>query len=92
MLYILVINMLSGFGNQQWMKKTYETTRRKIMLDREGYSDEDLEEYECTRIDLGGGMTDSSNYKIKQYPYPIDHKIRSRKTLDIREVDPRIGD
>lgn len=84
--------MLTGLGEEEWMTNTFQDKRNKIREDRTKYNSSDLERYDCESIDIGGGETDSDNYEIKQYPYPINTTIRPKKKMDIRNYDPRIGD
>lgn len=82
--------MLSGFGNQEWMKKKFEDKRVKVLEDRTKYDDEDRERYDCESIELGGGKTIDDTYEYEQFPYPIEASIRTKKDLDIRD-NPKVG-
>ena len=85
--------MLTGKGNQYWLTNKYEDKRRKAMVDRTKYSDATLDEVDVLDyLELGGGENNPDTFEIKQFPYPIDQSIRSKKTVDIRDVDPKIGD
>jgi len=84
--------MLHGKGSQYWMTNTYEEKRQKALEDRTKYSDSVLSDLDVlTDTTLGGGKTDPDTYQIKQFPFPIDSSIKSKKAVDIRNVDPRIG-
>jgi len=81
--------MLSGLGDEEWITGKFQTKRIKVKVDRTKYDSDDLERYDCQSINIGGGITDSDTFEIKQYPFPI---VNQRSTLDIREYDKRIGD
>jgi len=84
--------MLYGKGSQYWMTSDYEDKRRKALVDRSKYSNTVLEDADVLNdIRLGGGTTDDDSYEIKQFPFPLDPSIKSRKTLDLRKEDPRTG-
>jgi len=84
--------MLHGKGSQYWMTSEYQEKRRKALEDRSKYSDITLDDLDVLDDDrLGGGKTDNDSYEIKQFPYPLDSTIKSKKTIDIRKVDPRVG-
>jgi hypothetical protein len=83
--------MLTGKGDQYWMTKKYQDNRRKAMEDRTKYNDDKLEDLDVLEeIDLGGGETDYHTYQIKQFPFPIDQSIKTRKKVNLIDVDPRI--
>jgi len=84
--------MLTGRGDQEWMKKDVQDSRNKALENRTGYSDAELERLEITSIEDGGGETDSDNYKVKQYPFPLDTTTGTRQKKDIRYTDKRIGE
>lgn len=83
--------MLDGRGDQQFLTQKHEKNRRKALLDRTKFSDDELEELEVS-FPQGGGMTRDDVYTVDQYLYPMDSTIRKRKSVDLREVDPSIGD
>jgi len=81
--------MHTGLGEENWYRKKYEKHRREALEDRYDFTDEELEKYEV-EFPLGAGRTDETFYKVKQFPFPTDLSVRSRKTIDIRKV-PRLG-
>ena len=84
--------MLCGKGDQFWMTKKYNDRRAKALENRSSYSTTRLDETDTlTDTSLGGGTTNNDTYEFKQFPFPMDASIKSRKTLDIRDVDKRIG-
>ena len=84
--------MLTGLGNQAWMKESYEDDRRKALDDRTKYSDEELEILDLDdNISLGGGKTNPKSYVINQYPYPQDTAIRPKLQMDLRLRNPKVG-
>jgi len=83
--------MLHGYGNQKFLKKSYLEDRRKALLDRSKYNEEDLEELEIIE-DEGSGRTNPTNTIIKQFPYPVDSTVRSKQKVDIRKIDPTLGE
>jgi len=84
--------MLHGQGdNQKWLKKSYEEDRQKALLDREGFSDEELEDLEVS-VPQGGGSTDPNTWYIWQDPFPIDASVRPRKKVYINKLLPRVGE
>ena len=84
--------MLYGKGSQYWMTSKFEDKRVKALEDRSKYSDDTLETLELLDDDrLGGGNTKDDSYEVKQSPFPLDASISSKKTLDLRDVDPRVG-
>ena len=85
-----------GIGNysendQSWMTDKYQKKRVKGLEDREKLSASELLTYEISGAQ-GGGRTITSTYEVKQFPFPVDTTIRRKKTIDIRKVDPRIGE
>lgn len=85
-LYYLRI-MLHGKGDQYWMTKRYEQKRLKALEWRFRFSDEQLEDYDVEEP-LGDGRYYYRVWRRKQMPFPY----RNKKYVDIRKVDPRIGD
>ena len=84
--------MLTGTGSQAWMTAKYQEKREKALKDRTKYSDERLEEVDILdKPAHGGGRTNDDIYEIDQFPFPLDQSIRSRKKIDIRKEDPRVG-
>ena len=87
------IELLHGKGDQYFLTKEYQEKREKALRDRTKYVDATLDDLDLLDdTTLGGGKTDNSNYMIKQFPFPLDSSIKSKKTLDIRIADPRISD
>jgi hypothetical protein len=85
--------MLHGKGDQYWMTEEYEKDRRKALKDRSKYSDTQLDKVDLLdKPHLGGGRTDPDNWEVWQFPFPMDQSIRRRQKVDIRKVDPAIGD
>jgi len=84
--------MLHGKGkDQRFLTESYSEDRNKAITDHTGYTDAELAELEVTLAD-GGRKTDPETYRIYQFPFPVDQTVRSRKKIDIRKVDPRIGE
>lgn len=84
--------MLHGMGSdQEWMTKKWEETRKKILLDRTGYSAADLVRYEI-EDGQGEGDTNSEIWWIEQHPFPMNTDIRSKKIIDTRKSDPKKGE
>jgi len=81
--------MLTGLGDDYWMRKKYEDRRRKGLENRYAYDSAYLTKYGI-EYPLGSGRTKDSTYQIKQFPFPTDQSIRQRKTIDIRKI-PRLG-
>ena len=82
--------MKCGLGNSQyWMRCDYEKKRRKALERRDKYDDEYLDKVEV-EFPLGGNKTNYHAYQIKQFPFPSNEKVRSRKTIDFRKV-PWLG-
>ena len=89
--------MLHGKGgawddtSQVFLTKKCLKKRQKGLLDSTKLTDTEKAIYEISGAD-GTGMTNSDTYIVKQFPYPTDATIRKKKDIDIRKVDPRIGD
>jgi len=83
--------MLHGKGSQAFITKSFEKERQKGLEDRDKLSIEEREIYGIVGS-LGGGKTDSDTYTIQQFPFPTDTAIRRPQDIDIRKVDPRIGE
>jgi len=83
--------MLTGRGEQEWMKKEVQDDRNKALENRDDYTDDELERLEITSIEQGGGETNNDYFEFKQYPYPQDRTYRKREDVDIRD-DERVGD
>jgi len=83
--------MLNGYGNQKYLKKSYEEDRQKALLDREGYSAIELADLEISALQ-GGGATNPKTWQIWQDPFPIDPSIRSRQKVYINKLLPKIGE
>lgn len=86
--------MLHGKGkmgysdnSQLWLTKSYYEKRNRGLLDRDKLTEDEQLIYEISGSQ-GGGRTDPSTYEVKQHPFPDTGK----KTIDIREMDPAIGD
>lgn len=84
--------MLSGRGDQEWMKKSFQDDKNRALEDRTTYTDAELERLEITTIDKGGGETDSDNFRVKQFPFPLDTAIRAKKEYDLRYVNKKVGE
>ena len=90
--------MLHGKGrgnfdpnDQSWMTNTFEDKRLKGLDDRTKLTSEERLKYEISGA-AGGGMTNPDTYEIKQFPFPVNQTVRKKKKIDIRKVDPRIGE
>jgi len=76
-----------GPNDQSWMTNSFEEKRKKGLLDRDKLTSSERTKYEISGAQ-GGGRTNPDTYEIKQFPFPETGK----KTIDIRKVDPRIGE
>jgi len=83
--------MLTGKGDQYWMTKKYESKRQRALEDRTRYDSAELENLDIESYQ-GTGETDDDNFTVDTYPFPIDKSIRGTREVDLRKVDPRIGD
>ncbi len=83
--------MLHGYGNQKFLKRSYEEDRKKALFDRKGFTTTELEELEITGTE-GEGMTDFDNMVIYQNPFPIDTAIRPKRKINVRVVTPQLGE
>lgn len=82
---------LDGRGDQQILTKKYLKNRQKALKDRTKFDDDELTELEITPLQ-GQGMTNEDSFIVEQNPYPMDPTIRKKKKVDIRTVDPTIGE
>ena len=74
------------------MTNSYEEDRLKALEDRSKYTDTQLDLVDVLDdVALGGGRTDDDTYEFKQFPYPTNPQIRTKQTVDIRDVDPAVG-
>lgn len=80
--------MLTGRGNQKFLKKSYEEDRQKALEERTKFTDDELTDLEIT-TDQGRGKTNYRKYQMLQW-IPLDVTIRKRKKIDLREK-PQIG-
>jgi len=85
-----------GAGNysgkdQSWLTRSYESNRIKGLNDESKLTDSEKLIYEISGAQ-GGGRTNSDTYEIKQFPFPTNPSIRRKQKVDIRKVDPRIGE
>ena len=85
-----------GTGNysstdQSFLTQKYHKKRKRGLKDKSKLSADEILYYEISGAQ-GGGETDNKTYEIKQFPFPVDQSIRRRKKIDIRKVDPRIGE
>ena len=55
--------MITGRGSQYWQTKKYQERRCKALLDRTGFTDEELEELDIKPTD-GTGRTDPKIYYV----------------------------
>lgn len=55
--------MITGRGSQYFLTKEYQIRRCKALLDRTGFTDEELEELDIRPTD-GTGRTDPSKYYV----------------------------
>ena len=80
--------VLSGKGSMAFLTQEFEEDRQRALEDRTRFTDAELDTLGITATQ-GGGETDEDSFEIKTFPYPLD---KAREKIDIREVDPRIGD
>ena len=78
-------------GDQSFLTKSYEDGRKKGLRDRTSLTQEEKELYEISGSD-GGGRTLESTFVVEQFPFPTDPTIRQKKEIDVKKVDPRIGE
>jgi hypothetical protein len=78
-------------GSELFLTKKWLEKRNKGLLDKDNIDSSKLTYYGISGAD-GGGSTDPESFEIKQYPFPTNASIRSKKTLDYRKVRPEIGD
>jgi len=83
--------VLDGLGDQNILTKKYNEDRNKALYDRTKYTAEELADLEINSLQ-GDGKRDPDSYTIEQFPYPMDPTIRKKKDIDIRAVDPSIGE
>jgi len=83
--------MLHGYGSQKFLKKSYLEDRQKALLDRTKFTSDELEDLEIGDRE-GTGRTDRDNTKIWQFPYPVDTTVRPKSKMNIRDVDPTLGE
>ena len=83
--------MLHGKGKQRYISKSYEEDRKKGLSDRTKI-DSSLHDWYGINVGDGGGRTDINEPRIKQFPFPTDPSIKSRKRLNIRKIDPKLGE
>jgi len=83
--------MLHGKGNQDWYTKTYEKKRRKALRWRYDFTGPELTELDILP-NQGTGKTKDEFWQRWQSPFPMNQAVRRKKKIDIRKVDPRIGD
>ena len=83
--------MLHGYGSQKFLKKSYLEDRQKALLDRTKFTSDELEDLEIGDRE-GTGRTDRDNTKIWQFPYPVDTTVRPKSKVNIRDVDPTLGE
>jgi len=79
--------MLHGNGTQQFLRKSYLEDRRKALLDKTDYTDEELDR---RHLDIkqgqGGGATNPDTYYIWQTPVG-EQKVRQKRKVDIRDYE-----
>ena len=85
-----------GVGNytendQRILTASYEEGRKRGMYDKDLLTTAERNFYEISGNE-GGGMTNYHTYEMKQFPFPTDPKIRNKRIIDIRAVDPSIGE
>ena len=71
-----------------FLTKEFEEDRQRALEDRTRYTDAELDTLGITATQ-GGGETNDDSYEIKTFPFPL---AESHDKIDIRKVDPRIGD
>ena len=83
-----MINILTGRGSQYWQTKDYQVRRCKALLDRTGFTDEELEKLDIKPTD-GTGRTDTNAvYGVDQVS--VTKGKKTGKRLDIRKY-PQYG-
>lgn len=78
-------------GDQSFLMKKWNKDRQKGMEDKSKLDANEISLYEISGSE-GGGRTLNSTYEVKQFPFPTDPSIRKKQTVDIRKVDPKIGE
>jgi len=79
----------TGKGDLRFLSKKFEKKRRRGLLDEDNI-DSDMHDWYGISGNKGGGLTNPDSFERKQNPYPVDVSIRSKKTVDIRDL-PEIG-
>ena len=72
------------------MTKEFEADRNDALDDRTKFTNAELSTLEITDSQ-GYGKYDVDTWAIKQYPFPINTKIRKKIEIDIRKAKPKIG-
>lgn len=84
--------MLNGKGpNQNFLTKKYAKDRQEGLYDSSNLTADEKTELGISGAD-GGGRTNDSTFVIEQFPFPTDTTIRKKQKIDVRKVDPRIGE
>lgn len=78
-------------ADQSFLSKKTLKDKQKGLDDRTKFSEDKLNQLGISKSE-GGGRTTSSTYEVYQNPFPIDPSIRRKKKIDVRKVDPRIGE
>jgi len=73
------------------MTKTYQELRNKGLIDSGDLTTEEKTDADIVFPD-GGGRDDPETYIVEIQDIEIKRKAAQKKTYDIREIDPTIGD
>jgi len=87
-----VIEILTGNGpKQQFLRKSYLEDRRKALLDKSGYTSEELDRLHLDiKQGQGTGRTDPKTGEYWMQPYPQSGRGQTRKKGNIRNL-PWLG-
>jgi len=83
--------MLDGYGDQQFLRKSYLEDRQKALLDRTLFDQDELDDLEIGDYE-GWGTTAYSSYEIYQQGFPLNTSIRPRQKVNIKLVKPELGE
>ena len=76
--------MLTGSGDQRWMRKSFEERRNVYLLDSTGISDDDKEYYQIGFTD-GTGTYNPLTYMIEVDPL-CDSPTCIKKLVNIKKI------
>ena len=83
--------MLHGYGNQSFLKKSFEEDREELLEDATNATQATKDWYGISG-NQGMGITNPDTYEVKQHPYPMKGDKRKKKKFDVRAIRPEIGD